>query len=236
MSASWNFARRPFRDDRPVWAITAALFLVGAVLLFVNVRLYAVYRHGVSDVTTEISALEARQRAAEAKANAARNALASYRLSALAEESRELSRIVAERRFSWTGLLARLERTLPSDVGIQRLQPHFDKDGTVSLDLQLVGRSREAVVPTIAALSHDSGFGEIRLLSEAQPEGNTAEPFQFAVTSRYLPDAKAEAASKTKTVTEKKSPDRKPAEKTPSARKPPAKNPATGQRRPEVRR
>ena len=136
MRASWNYARRPFRDDRPAYAAAAVLFFAGAVLLAVNVRLYTTYRRGVSDVTGEIAALETRQRAAETRGNEAKAALSSYRLSALAEESRELARVVAERRFSWTGLLARLERTLPWDVGIIRLQPQFGKDGDVGLDMR----------------------------------------------------------------------------------------------------
>jgi hypothetical protein len=192
VTASWNHARRPFRDDRPAYAAAAVLLFAGAVLFAVNVRLYAAYRRGVSDVTGEIATLEARQRAAETRANEAKAALSSYRLSALADESRELARIVAERRFSWTGLLARLERTLPSDVGILRLQPMFSKDGDTLLELQLAGRSREAVVPTLAALAKDPAFGSIELRTESQPEGTTAEPFQFLLSSRYTPAAVAE--------------------------------------------
>ena len=97
MSTTWNFARRPFQDDRPAFAAAAVLFLVGAVLLVANVRLFAHYRRGVSDVLGEIAALEARQRGAEDKSRAAKAALSSYRLSALADESRELSRLAAER-------------------------------------------------------------------------------------------------------------------------------------------
>jgi hypothetical protein len=192
VTASWNYARRPFRDDRPAWVAAAFLFFAGAVLLAVNVRLYTAYRRGVSDVTGEIAVLETRQHAAEARANEAKTSLSSYRLSALAEESRELARVVAERRFSWTGLLARLERTLPSDVGILRLQPIFGKEGDVSLELQLAGRSREAVVPTLAALAKDPAFGSIELRTESQPEGTTADPFQFALSSRYTPAAAAQ--------------------------------------------
>jgi len=194
VTASWNYARKPFRDDRPAWVAAAVLFFAGAVLLAVNVRLYTGYRRGVSDVTGEIAALERRQRAAEGRANEAKAALSSYRLTALAEESRDLARIVAERRFSWTGLLARLERTLPSDVGILRLQPTFGKEGDVSLELQLAGRSREAVVPTLAALAKDPAFGSIELRGESQPEGTTAEPFQFVLSSRYTPAAAAQPA------------------------------------------
>lgn len=229
MSAGWNFARRPFRDDRPVYAASALLFFVGAVLLVVNVRLYAAHRRGVADVRGEIAALETRQRSAEARANEAKAALSSYRLSTLADESRELARIVAERRFSWTGLLARLERTLPSDVGILRLQPSFGKDGEVTLDLLLAGRSREALVPTLAALAKDRDFGSVELRSESQPEGTTADPFQFQLMSRYTPVAAAETGhgggKAPEKPAEKKKPGRSVVEKKPAAKAPAPKAP-----------
>jgi hypothetical protein len=193
MSAGWNFARRPFLDDRPQSAASVLLFLFGAVLLVINVRIYARDRHSVADVRAEVAALEARQQAAEVRTAEAKAALSSYRLSSLAEESRELSRIVAERRFSWTGLLSRLERTLPSDVGVVRLQPQFQKDGTVTLDLQFVGRSRDAVVPTIVALTRDPAFTNVELRTESQPEGGSGggDPFQFVMASRYDPESTA---------------------------------------------
>jgi Tfp pilus assembly protein PilN len=190
MSISWNFARRPFHDDRPAFGAAAALALVGAVLLVANVRLFAHYRRNVADVHGEIAALETRQRAADEKTRAAKAALSSYRLSALADESRELSRLAAERRFSWTLLLARLEKTLPGDVGVVRLQPAFDKDGQVTLEMQLVARNRDAVVPTIAALSRDPAFGAVELRTETSPEGAAADPFLFQLSSRYVSEAK----------------------------------------------
>ncbi|HTR05040.1 MAG TPA: hypothetical protein VMN82_17785 [Thermoanaerobaculia bacterium] len=249
MRAGWNFAKRPFRDDRPIYAATALLFFAGAILLLVNVRLYTSYRRGVADVNGEIATLEERQRAAQAKSSAARSALSSYKVSSLADESRELARVVAERRFSWTGLLARLEKTLPSDVGISRLQPQFDKD-SITLDLQLFGRNREAVVPTIAALAKDPEFTEVQLHSESQPEGNTAEPFQFAVASRYEPEANVQPAAHKKSgekgsvaarpaapkpASPKSMGAPKPAGPKPAAPKPGGSNPAAP-KRPEVRR
>ena len=195
MSARWNFSRRPFRDDRPAYVSAAVLFLAGAALLVGNIRLFTEYRRGVADVRAAIATLETRQRAADAATGQAKAALSSYRLSALAEESRELSRIAAERRFSWTTLLGRLERTLPWEAGIQNLQPQFGKNGEIHLQLQLVGKSREAVVPTIAALTRDPAFTDVRLLTESQPEGSTADPFQFVVESVYEPNPSVAGAA-----------------------------------------
>jgi Tfp pilus assembly protein PilN len=190
MSARFNFARRPFRDDRPAYGLAAFLVLVGAVLLTINLRLAADYRRQVADTRAEIAALEARERGAEEKAQAARSALGSYQLSALAEESKGLALIAAERKFSWTALLARLERTLPPDVGLVTLQPTFDLNGHSSLDMQLVTKRRDAIVRTIEALSKKPVFGHVELKSESQQEGApTAEPIQFALSSRYDPGA-----------------------------------------------
>ncbi|MEP6992978.1 MAG: hypothetical protein ABI968_00560 [Acidobacteriota bacterium] len=189
MSASFNFARRPFRNDRPAYAIAGALLLVGAALLAINLRLFADYRRQVADTRAEIAALETRMHQADEKARAAKADLSSYRLSALAEESRGLARIVAERTFSWTTLLSRLEKTLPSDVGLVHLQPQFAISGEGSVDLQLVGRNREAIVRTIEALSKNPAFGHVELRSEAQPEAKSGEPLQFALSSRYDPGA-----------------------------------------------
>jgi hypothetical protein len=191
MSRGWNFARRPFQDDRPVWVVTAFLLLAGLVLLAANVRRVADYRRGVADVQASVDQLEARQHKSDARAQAARSALSSYRVSTMAEESRGLARIVAERRFSWTTLLARLERTLPPLVGVTHLQPKFDKDGDVSLDMQLVAKGPEAVVPTIAALSKDPAFAQVELRSETTGEAGGPDPFTFMLVSRY--DALMEA-------------------------------------------
>ena len=189
MSRGWNFARRPFHDDRPVWVATGVLALAGLVLLAANVRQVATYRRGVADIQASVDTLEARQHKAEARAQAARAALSSYRVSAMAEESRGLARIVAERRFSWTTLLARLERTLPPLVGVSHLQPRFDKDGEIWLDMQLIGKGAESVVPTIAALSKDPAFAQVELKTETTGEPGSAEAFQFTLSSRYDPQA-----------------------------------------------
>lgn len=196
MSATFNFARRPFRDDRPAYALAGFLALAGAVLLTINLRLAGDYRRQVADTRTEIAALEAREHNAEEKAQSARSALGSYQLSALAEESRGLARIVAERKFSWTALLARLERTLPPDVGLVHLQPQFDAAGASSLELQLMGRSRDAIVRTLEALAKNPAFTHVELRTEAQPEvAAAAEPIQFQISSRYEPGASTPKAA-----------------------------------------
>jgi Tfp pilus assembly protein PilN len=196
MSATFNYARRPFRDDRPAYVIGAFLALVGAVLMTVNLRMAADYRRQVADTRAEIAQLEAREQKAEEKAQSARAALGSYQLSALAEESRGLAKIAAERKFSWTSLLTRLERTLPSDVGVTHLQPQFDQDGQTTLEMQLVARSRDAIVRTIEALSKNEAFGHVALRNEAQPDARGSDPIQFQLGCAYAPPEEQRKAAR----------------------------------------
>lgn len=188
MSRTFNFARRPFQDDRPVFLATGALFLLGAILLVANLRVFVDYRRQVADTRAEIAALEERQTRANQKAEGAKAAVSAYKLSALADESRGLARLVAERRFSWTLLLSRLERVLPSNVGVAYLQPRFEKDGEIWLDMQFNARKSEAVVETIAALARNPAFGEVNLRSEtASPEPGAPDPFHFLLSTQYEP-------------------------------------------------
>lgn len=185
-----DFARRPFLDERPVWAVVTVALLAGALLLTANIRLYAAFRRDVAHVLAEIEELRLRSDVAAKASGEARGVLQSYKLSSLAVESESLLRLVAERRFSWTGLLARLERTVPPDVRLARLTPHFDTAAEVKLDIGLVGRSPESVVKTIAALSADPTFHDVELKSEAGPERGTPEGYSFDLAVVFVPEVR----------------------------------------------
>ncbi len=111
-------------------------------------------------------------------------------VSALALESRGLIRIVQERRFSWTGLLARLERTLPADVRVTRLAPQFEESGKTTLSIALLGKDADSVVRTIAAFARDPAFSAMVLHSESSPERGVPEGRTFLMTVVYRAGSK----------------------------------------------
>ena len=182
MHRSLNFARRPFRNERPVVITLVVGFTAALLLLAANVSLYAAFQRETAGTAEQIQSLERRRDRAAPEA-----ALNNYKVSSLATESRALLKLVAERRFSWTGLLARLERTLPSDVRLTRLTPRFDEAADTYLDCALVGRTPDAVVRTITALSRDPSFSAVDLRSEAGPESGTPEGFTFELYLKYRP-------------------------------------------------
>jgi hypothetical protein len=188
MSARWNFARRPFRDERPVFAAIGFAFALGLGLLVANLYQYRKFSREVGGTRAQVEWLEQRAARAAKAADAARSALDGYKLSSLAQESAGLQRIVRERRFSWLALLGRLERALPPDVRLARLAPRFESADAVSVDLAVLGRSSESVVRTLAALSKDPAFQAIELHSEAKPDQGSPEGYSFLIGVKYVPE------------------------------------------------
>lgn len=188
--ARYNFARRPFRDYRPVYLVAGGALLAGVILFAVNATLYGEFRREVADTRDEIAWLEKRDERATAAADEARGALRSYQISALAGESRGLLRLVEERRFSWMTLLGRLERVLPPEVRLSRLQPGFEGSGEILVSISLIGRGPESVVRTLAALSRSPYFAAVELRSETRPESRAGVPegHTFEITTVYDPE------------------------------------------------
>ncbi|MDQ5858594.1 MAG: hypothetical protein M3542_10020 [Acidobacteriota bacterium] len=185
-----NFARRPFRDYRPAYLVAGAALLVGVILFGVNATLYGEFRRDVADTREEIAWLEKRQARAAQAAEAARSALRTYETSALAGESRGLLRLVSERQFSWMALLARLERVLPTEVRLSRLQPAFRDSREIFVDIALVGRGPESVVRTLAALSRSPHFTTVELKGESRSDAADGSPegHSFVISTVYDPE------------------------------------------------
>lgn len=183
-----DFARRPFSDERPIWALLVFLAAAGTVLLFANARLYASFHRDVADIRADIQKLGVRLQETAKESGEARTALQSYKLSSLAGESQSLLKLVAERRFSCTALLNRLEKTLPPDVRLARLVPQFDSPAEVGLQIGLVGRSPDSVVKTIAALATDPAFRDVELRMESTAEHGVPEGYSFELSLAYAPD------------------------------------------------
>ncbi len=185
-----NFARRPFRDYRPVYLVAGAVLLAGVILFGVNASLYGEFRRDVADTREEIAWLEKRHARAAQAAEEARSTVRAYETSALAVESRGLLRLVSERQFSWMSLLARLERVLPPEVRLTRLHPSFQGYREIVVDIALVGRGPESVVRTLAALARSPHFTTVELKSETRPDAGDGSPegHSFVISTVYDPE------------------------------------------------
>ena len=185
-----DFARRPFRDERPALLVAGLAFVAAALLFAANVRQYRDFHREIGGTGGQIEFLQDRLQKASREEEQSRVALNRFKVSSLAQESRGLLRIVAERRFSWTALLARLERTLPPEVRVTHLTPTFDESGEATLVISLIGKDAGSVVRTIAAFAHDPAFNAVALHTESTPEKGVPEGHSFNVTVTMRPAGK----------------------------------------------
>ena len=120
-----NLASSPFVNKRPVQRFTAVAWMVGALLIGINVALWVQYRH-------ESTAL--RGRLAETRAAIDRKSgnvvemdqqLRGLRLGAQNAQVGFLNDRIAERTFPWSLLFERIAATLPDGVRLMSLAPVF---------------------------------------------------------------------------------------------------------------
>ncbi|HET7451377.1 MAG TPA: hypothetical protein VFL12_01430 [Thermoanaerobaculia bacterium] len=186
MAVSLNFAKRPFRDERPIVVTVAIATVLGILLLALNVRDYYAFRQASAGSVAEIRRLNERADEAERTAARERSGLASIRLKDLQVESTQLNTLLKERDFSWSLLLNRLEHAIPDEVYITRLSPTVLANGDANLTVDFVGRGPDTIVKTLAALAKDTYFREPVPSSETDPEKGAPEGFMFHLTVRYL--------------------------------------------------
>jgi Tfp pilus assembly protein PilN len=189
MPVSLNFARRPFRDYRPVHATILAAGALGLLLFVLNVRDFYAFRKATAGRVQEIQRARHAAELSDTLAEREHARLVALPLRSIQSESQQINALVQERKFSWTTLLGHLERVLPGEVFLTRLSPKINPDGTATIDLDCVGKSGESIVRTIAALEKSPYFSGALPHSETDPEKGSPEGFRFIVSTHYDPGA-----------------------------------------------
>ncbi len=165
-----NLASRPFRDFRPVYAAVVVMALLTAFLALNNVDTLLRYRTETKTTRADISQLEQQTAEEQHKADTLTQRLRGFDLKLLLSQTEFANTQLAERAFSWSELLDRLERVLPDDVRLQSVSPTFDKDGLVHLAMMCVAKSGTGLSTTINHFNGDSHF------ANAFPASEVVEP------------------------------------------------------------
>ena len=182
MKSPLNLATRPARNER---AAALGFGFAAILLLALTVQhAFMVSRLASTAATTldaEVATLEkeiASLREREGVLRASRNDPATLLRWSLLKE------LVDGRAFSWTGLLARLEATLPADVRLVAIAPET-KHGHIQLSLDAMARSADHAVALVKALEDRPEFEDVFVLQiDEEKEGARC---RFKMT--YLPDA-----------------------------------------------
>jgi Tfp pilus assembly protein PilN len=153
-----NLAARPFRDYRPVYAVVVLTALLTAFLALNNIDTFLRYRTETKTTRANIAKLEEDITSEQRRAETVTQRLRGVDIKLLASQTEFANEQLAERAFSWSELLDRLERILPADVRLQSVVPNFGKDGTVHLSMTCATKTGEGLTNTINRFNGDHQF------------------------------------------------------------------------------
>jgi Tfp pilus assembly protein PilN len=171
-----NLASRPFRDYRPVYAAVIVMALLTAFLALNNVDTFLRYRTETKTTRANIDKLEQQVADEQRRTETLAQRLRGVDLKLLASQTEFANAQLAERAFSWSELLDRLEKVLPTDVRLQSVTPSFDKDGLVHLSMTCITKTGEGLTATINRFNHDPAF------ANAFPASETTAPGEYHFT------------------------------------------------------
>lgn len=158
-------------------------WLLVAVMALNNLDTWYRYQRDTKVTRAEIDALNRQIDDEHRAAQTADQRLKSINVRLIAAQTDYVNARLAERAFSWSELLDRLERVLPDDVRLESISPSFNKDGLVHLQLTCVGKTSSSMVSTIDRLNGNRNFAGAFPSSEDASELG----YRFGISVDYKP-------------------------------------------------
>ena len=179
-----NLASRPYRDYRPVYAVVVVLSLLTAFLMLNNIETYYRYIHETQATRAQISKVEEEARKERQHEDAAKQRLQGLDLKTLDQKTKFINAKLAERAFSWSGLLDELESILEEDVRLVSVAPSFTESGPIQLSLAFQAKTSNGMIQTIDRMHADPQFRDVFPSTESHnPDGT----YSFQIVTKYLP-------------------------------------------------
>jgi Tfp pilus assembly protein PilN len=178
-----NLASRPYRDYRPVYAVVVVVSILIAFMLLNNIETGYRYARETRTTRDKIARIEQQTETENRRAAETTQRLRAVNVKVLADQALFVNARLAERAFSWSELLDRLERIIPDDVRVESISPSFAKDGMVHLSLQATAKTSQGMVHTLEQLTRDSRFANAFPSSESK----ATEGYRFGVMVDYRP-------------------------------------------------
>jgi len=178
-----NLAARPYRDYRPIYAVVVATSILIAFLALNNLDTYVRYEHDTRTTRDEITSIQSQIQQERRRAEAATREIGTIDLLSLSKESKFVNTQLAQRAFSWSELLDRLEAVLPGNVRITSVSPQFADNGLVHLSLACEGKTPDTLLNTINRFQRDPHFSSpFPTTQDATPNG-----YRFGLGVDYRP-------------------------------------------------
>lgn len=181
-----NLSSRPFRNRTLPWILAAVLCgtaVFGFLFLFAKYRSVSTATAAVNDSVRD---LEPKIKDLNAQAEAVKQALTpEQRKSLLAAHQ-----LVAQKRFSWSRLLADLESVMPggtsvANVGVRDVYQSGDRM-VADLEISILSRNYENVMTMINSMG-DTGMFQAELRGQDLQRDKGGNLTEYSLFVRYLP-------------------------------------------------
>lgn len=201
-----NLSTRPFYNERAAQvALGAAALLLAAFTVF-NVVEWQSLSGRQAALLARVGGDEQAAAAMRTSAERERRSLNRAELDRVAAASREANGLIDRRVFSWTGLLDRLEATVPPNVRVVSLRPSADREGNLVITIVAVAHQAEDIQAFVDQLDAAGSFRQLVSRSETtNPQGL----LEVALEGRYMPGAPPKAAATAKPAPAPVAPGRK---------------------------
>jgi Tfp pilus assembly protein PilN len=179
-----NLAARPYRDYRAFNAVVVVVSLLIAVIAWADIDTVLRYRQETTSTRAKIAQLQRQTAEEQKRADAANQRIRSIDTRRLGSQAQFANARLAERAFSWSELLDRLEHVLPDDVRITSISPAFDKSGLIHLTLSCEGKAGDSLVRTLNRF-----YGDRQHFTNPFPamEEHTTDLYRFNISVDYRP-------------------------------------------------
>lgn len=180
-----NLATEPFRRDRPMLVASAAMALLLAILLGLQITTITSAKHQGANIHVTIDRLNTQLRGISAE-QANLNALLRHPENAeVLDRSLFLNTLIDRKAISWTRLFADLEKVVPYNVRLVSVRlPEVDSDNRVLLDMVVGAKDVPPILDLLRRLEAAPQFGEYNLQS-GTPPSQTDPFFRYHVVVNY---------------------------------------------------
>ena len=179
-----NLATRPYRDYRPVYAVVVVSSLLIAFMMLNNVDTYYRYIRETKSTRAKIERIDAEAQREQQQTDALTQRVHTINVKQLSDQTQFVNAQLAERAFSWSELLDRLEHLVPNDVRIEAISPSFDKNGIVRLSMLASAKTGTGMIDTLDHMNHDPQFAHAFPTTE---EKNADGSYRFGINVEYRP-------------------------------------------------
>ena len=200
MKFNVNLATQPYEDERrfymqwlPLLAALAVLALGLGAKAIVSYNNSRQVENQIGERRRQIDKLQKEQLGAQSMLNLPEN-------SGTRDQAQFLNNIFARKAFSWTQVMADLEKITPAQVQVVSIRPELNANGNLQFTLTIATNRHDSAIELVRRMESSPRFREAQLRSENFKQASAgADPSEkkvrVEIVALYIPDVARESAA-----------------------------------------